>query len=356
MRTLLLLTVGLLAAVVAACSSRVGAGVPSISPLDPALRQSQRTRAHHAVEIDHVFVARACFDAGSCGGSGGTNELDRYPAATSTSSPGESISLSFTPEYMAVNPNNGRLALSSGRLGDHVWVYDKNLNPLYDFAPHKPSVHSWPDALAYDADGNLYVGMLNPEYYGGNQGAVEVFYGEDTTADKTFSSINPAELTASTSGGNEYFWPAKLTPSYGFYIYICSWTGGLSCTNTGIENNSRVNPSFAYYQQPFALIGEGGGSSGSELVQAYCTYPYQACYSGDSYLQYWTASGPSTWTLTESDRVCNGGGQYTLAVNTDRQGTVYWSCAGNGVVHEKTATGATYAINAGNYPVAVGAY
>lgn len=355
MRKLLLVTVGLLTTSVVACASKVSGGVPSISPLDPALRQSERTKVHRAVEIDHVFVARACLYGGSCGSAGGTNELDRYPAATSTSSPGESISLSFTPLYMAVNPNNGRLALSNGSIGDHVWVYDKNLNPLYDFAPHKPTLHSFPDSLAYDGDGNLYVGMLNPEYYGGNQGAVEVYYGEDTAADKTFSSINPAELTASTSGSDEYFWPAKLTATYGFYIYICSWTSGLSCTNTGIVNNSRVNPTFAFYQQPFALIGGGAGSSGSELVQAYCTRPYEACYSNDSYLQYWTASSSSEWTLTESDRVCNGGGRYVLAVNTDAQGTVYWSCA-NGVVHEKTTTGTTYAINAGSYPVAVGAY
>jgi hypothetical protein len=289
----------------------------------------------------------------------------RFPAGEDTSTPNHTVTLAYDPDQMAVSQFNGNVAVIHAAEVNKVTVYDKNLNKLYDITPHKNISTEFPIAVTYDNSGNLYISEFDT--YGGD-GRVLEYYGDDTSADKTWilqydgATLDVIAMTAGT-----YLWAVGYgegSYSYMDTVFICTNGGSTSCVNTGIPNNSRGNVSFAFLPQQIAITIEGSGS-GSELAEMYCSSPYlDYCTDNDSHIEYYTANTSGAWSHSGGNQVCDASSHlYQSYLASDGNGTLYWPCLkygsghlGESTVQEKQTDGTKYTISGLTNPVAAGAY
>ncbi len=237
----------LMTAAVAACSNQTNGVVPNPAFPDVSARSAgtrTHSRAHHAT-ASNVYVDTECVgSAFACSNTSGEFAILRFTAGEDTSTPNETLTVNYAPKQMAVSQYNGRVAVVHGGV-NKVTVYNQSLSKLYDITPHRVRGTELPIAVAYDSSGNLYISQFEPVY---GFGYVLEYYGNDTSADKTWTfnnaghALDPVAITAGAA-----LWVVGSVPGYSYTTTVV-----LICSNTS-SIVSGADPVRGY----FPLGGEG---------------------------------------------------------------------------------------------------
>jgi len=304
--------------------------------------------------------------------TGGAPGLDFSDAATGTCTAGTNyssgvtctVNVTFTPKYAGTR--NGAVVLedSSGTAVATSYVSGTGTGPQVNFLPGTrstvtTSALSWPQGIAVDGSGNLYIAdtdharVLKETLAAGNysesvigngllsspgglalDGAGNVYIADytagavykETPSGTTYtpstiaSGLNSPEGVAVDGSGNVY-----IADTYNSQVLKLGWTGSGYAAPETIANsagNGLLNP--------FGVAVDGSGNV------------YIADTFNSQVLQLpWTGSGYGT-----ANTVANSTGNglsYPLDVAVDGTGNVYIADYGNGRVLKETLSGSSYA-------------
>ncbi len=304
--------------------------------------------------------------------TGGAPGLDFSDAATGSCTAGTNyssgvtctVNVTFTPKYAGTR--NGAVVLedSSGTMVATGYMSGTGMGPQVNFLPGTQSAVttstlSWPQGIAVDASGNLYIAdtdharVLKETLAGGN-------YSESVIGNGLLSSPGGIALdgannlyVADYTAGAVY----KETPSGSTYTQGMIINGLNSPEGVAVDGSGNVYIADTYNSQVLELEWTGNGYAAPETIANSARYgllnPYGVAVdgSGNVYIADtfnsqvlqlpWTGSGYGT-ANTVANSTANGLA-YPFNVAVDGTGNVYIADYGNGRVLKETPSGSSYA-------------